>query len=110
MSPRLHFVLAALLSSAQIAFGTYSLVTDYSGQNFFDSWTYFGAYDNLTQGMPANLFLDHVSLAAGDVIWVNSTVAQNNPSLTYVNGAGNAIVKVSSWMIQRNDIDTILPG
>jgi hypothetical protein len=81
MSARLRFALAALLSSAQISLGAYNLVKDYSGQTFFDSWSYYGTYDNLTNG---------------DVIWVNQTVADGTPKLTYINGAGNAIIKVDN--------------
>jgi len=28
----------------------YSLVREYSGQNFFDRWDFYGGYDNTTQG------------------------------------------------------------
>jgi hypothetical protein len=28
----------------------YTLVREYSGQNFFDLWDFYGAYDNTTQG------------------------------------------------------------
>jgi hypothetical protein len=58
MSARLRFVLAALLSSTQVSLGAYNLVKDYSGQTFFDSWSYYGNYDNLTNGVSAaHLFL-----------------------------------------------------
>lgn len=45
-------------------------VKDYSGSSFFNDWTYYGHYDNTTDG---------------DVIWVNQTVADGTPELTYVN-------------------------
>jgi hypothetical protein len=40
-----------------------------------------GKYDNLTNG---------------DVIFVNESVATTSPQLTYVNDAGNAIIKVDN--------------
>lgn len=113
MSARLRFALAALLSSAQISLGAYNLVKDYSGQTFFDSWSYYGTYDNLTNGMSADsFFLAHVSLITGDVIWVNQTVADGTPKLTYINGAGNAIIKVRGCIICRlnNVNNTVPPG
>jgi len=53
MSSCLRFALA-LLSCAQVSLGAYNLVKDYSGQTFFDSWTYYGNYDNLTNGTHLN--------------------------------------------------------
>lgn len=89
MSARLRFAVAALLSSSQLTLGAYNLVKSYSGQNFFDNWSYYGNYDNLTNG---------------DIIWVNQTVADGSPQLTYINGAGNAIVKVdNSTTVPYND-------
>ncbi len=40
-----------------------------------------GKYDNLTNG---------------DVTWVNSSIADATPKLTYINDAGNAIIKVDN--------------
>lgn len=73
----LHSHLAVQVSAT----ATYSLVRDYSGSSFFDRWTYYGKYDNLTNG---------------DVTWVNSSVATSSPQLTYINDAGNAIIKVDN--------------
>jgi len=41
-------VLLASITAANAA--TYNLVVDYSGQSFFDGWSYYGSYDNLTNG------------------------------------------------------------
>ncbi|KII91131.1 glycoside hydrolase family 16 protein [Plicaturopsis crispa FD-325 SS-3] len=58
----------------------YNIVQDYSGQNFFDGWDFFGNYDNLT---------------LGDVWWL-SEVDAFSEGLAYVNAAGNAIIKVDN--------------
>jgi len=77
----------ALLLPA-VAKATYSIKTDYSGTSFFNGWNYYGSYDDLTNG---------------DVIFVNSSVA-NSDRLTYVNSAGNAIIKVdNSTNVPYND-------
>jgi hypothetical protein len=100
MSARLCFALAALLSSARVSLGaSYNLVKDYSGQTFFDSWSYYGSYDNLTSGKHLNRSCLMSHIPAGDVIWVNQSVADGTPPLTYINSAGNAIVKVSGCFI-----------
>lgn len=81
MNSKLKIATALLLSSPQLALAQYNLVKDYSGQSFFDNWSYYGNYDNLTNG---------------DIVWVNQTTADANPQLTYVNAAGNAIIKVDN--------------
>lgn len=58
----------------------YTLVREYSGQNFFDLWDFYGAYDNTTQG---------------NVIWVNESYATSQ-RLAYVDSQGNAIIKVDN--------------
>ncbi|CED84003.1 Concanavalin A-like lectin/glucanase, subgroup [Phaffia rhodozyma] len=74
--------IVALATFASVAQATsYTLAKTYSGSTFFDDWSYYGNYDNLT---------------LGDVTWVNRTVADANPELTYVNDAGNAIIKVDN--------------
>ena len=40
-----------LLSLATSSLAAYDLVKTYSGNSFFDSWSYYGHYDNLTSGM-----------------------------------------------------------
>ncbi|GHJ90114.1 hypothetical protein NliqN6_6516 [Naganishia liquefaciens] len=60
---------------------TYDLIKTYQGDTFFNDWTYYGHYDNLTNG---------------DTIWVNRTVGDADPKLTYINSGGNAIVKVDN--------------
>jgi hypothetical protein len=39
-------VFAVFMSSVK----GYSLVREYSGQNFFDLWDFYGDYDNTTEG------------------------------------------------------------
>jgi hypothetical protein len=63
-----------------VSAATYKLADDYSGTTFFDHWDYYGKYDNLT---------------LGDVNWVDKANATSK-QLTYVNSAGNAILKVST--------------
>lgn len=48
----LTFTLALVLARTQgaAATGTTPLVKTYSGDTFFDDWTYFGTYDNTTNG------------------------------------------------------------
>ena len=42
-----------LLSLTQLALGAnFTLLKDHSGNGFFDDWTFFGNYDNLTNGTP----------------------------------------------------------
>ena len=40
-----------LLSLATSSLAAYDLVKTYSGNSFFDSWSYYGHYDNLTSGV-----------------------------------------------------------
>ncbi|KAK4686775.1 hypothetical protein P7C73_g3342, partial [Tremellales sp. Uapishka_1] len=70
-----------LSATPATATGTTSLVRSYEGSTFFDRWTYYGNYDNTTEG---------------DAEYVNRTVAVGSPELTYINSAGNAIIKVDN--------------
>jgi hypothetical protein len=45
---------AVLLSLAASSLATYDLVKTYSGNSFFDSWSYYGHYDNLTFGVQSS--------------------------------------------------------
>ncbi|KZV70420.1 glycoside hydrolase family 16 protein [Peniophora sp. CONT] len=79
----LHLFLALLGAAAlpaATATGSYSLVEDFSGTTFFDKWTFYDNFDNLTNG---------------DVIWVSEETARST-NLAYVNAAGNAIMKVDN--------------
>ncbi|GAA5841387.1 hypothetical protein JCM11251_006174 [Rhodosporidiobolus azoricus] len=67
-----------LLVAAPGTEAAYSLTKDYSGERFFDGWSYYGHYDNLTNG---------------DIDWVNKT---DSSDLTYMNAAGNAIIKADN--------------
>ncbi|KZS87007.1 hypothetical protein SISNIDRAFT_323946 [Sistotremastrum niveocremeum HHB9708] len=65
----------------------------YSGSTFFDSWNFYGSWDNLT---------------LGDTWWVNENDAFTQ-NLAFVNGAGNAVLKVDNstnvpWNTKRNSI------
>jgi len=48
----LNIALAIVLARTRgaVATGTTPLVKSYSGSTFFDDWTYFGTYDNTTNG------------------------------------------------------------
>jgi len=71
---------ATLLSLAGATLG-YELIHDYSGDTFFQGWDYYGKWDNLTLGNATYL----------------SQEAAMQQNLTYINGAGNAIIKVDNF-------------
>lgn len=74
----------------------YDLVRDYSGQNFFQGWDWFGNWDNLTLGMCSNNVVGSRSqLSVGDVWWLDEADAMSQ-RLAYVNAANNAIIKVDN--------------
>ncbi|THH29250.1 hypothetical protein EUX98_g4946 [Antrodiella citrinella] len=68
-----------LASSISSALG-FDLVRDYSGQNFFNGWNFYGSWDNLT---------------LGNVWWLNQTEATAT-QLAYINDAGRAVMKVDN--------------
>ncbi|TDL24661.1 hypothetical protein BD410DRAFT_786198 [Rickenella mellea] len=72
----LPVLLLALVNTARC----YSVVREYSGQNFFDGWDFYGSWDNLTNG---------------DIWWLNSSQAYSQ-QLAYVTTAGNAVIKVDN--------------
>ncbi|GAA6061807.1 hypothetical protein JCM10212_004863 [Sporobolomyces blumeae] len=80
-----------LLASAPLgANAAYDILKSYSGQTFFDDWSFYGHYDNLTNG---------------DAIFVNQSASG---SLAYINDAGNAIIKVSQdEVVYNNKRDTV---
>ncbi|KAG9003572.1 hypothetical protein FRB93_010990 [Tulasnella sp. JGI-2019a] len=82
MATRSSLLAATILALSYSASATasYSLVKSYQGSSFFDDWTFYGSFDNLTNG---------------DAIFVNSSVATSS-QLAYVNSAGNAIIKVDN--------------
>ncbi|KAG8838593.1 hypothetical protein FS842_010068 [Serendipita sp. 407] len=84
MTYKLQLALAALFSGAQLTHAAYNLVKKYEGESFFNDWTYYGSYDNLTNG---------------DIIWVNRSTADVEPKLTYLNSAGNAVIKVDNTTV-----------
>lgn len=99
MATKLRFAAAALVSASHVTNAAYNLVKDYSGQTFFDNWSYYGSFDNLTNG-PSKAacagFFANVQIA-GDIIWVDAaTAAATSNPLTYINAAGNAVIKVDN--------------
>ncbi|KAL1667300.1 glycoside hydrolase family 16 protein [Schizophyllum commune] len=79
----------ALLTSVR----AYDLVRDYSGSSFFDRWDFYGYWDNLVRS---------------DVWWLNRNDAFSQ-GLTYINNAGNAVLKVDNehdvaWNYKRNSV------
>ncbi|WVQ77422.1 hypothetical protein IAR50_007108 [Cryptococcus sp. DSM 104548] len=73
-------VLGLVLASAGVQAST-PLVRSYEGDSFFDRWTYYGNYDNTTEG---------------DAFYANKSVATSTPELTYLTDAGTAIIKVDN--------------
>ncbi|KAL8279304.1 hypothetical protein RQP46_008341 [Phenoliferia psychrophenolica] len=71
----------ALTAPGSVSAAAYSLTQNFSGSTFFDKWNYYGHYDNLTNG---------------DAIFVNKSAAAD---LTYINSAGNAIIKVDNTSV-----------
>jgi hypothetical protein len=57
MASKIRLAAAALLSASTATNAAYNLVKDYSGQTFFDNWSYYGSYDNLTNG--SSIFVRH---------------------------------------------------
>ncbi|KAK7050246.1 GH16 domain-containing protein [Favolaschia claudopus] len=72
--------LPLLLSLALCAKAAYQPLITYSGTTFFDGFDFYGDIDNTTWG---------------NVTYVDAAIA-NSESLAYVNGAGNAIIKVDN--------------
>ncbi|KAF9528060.1 glycoside hydrolase family 16 protein [Crepidotus variabilis] len=77
-------VLSCLISDAS---AIYTPLREYAGNTFFDNWAYYGNVDNTTWG---------------NVTFVDKDAATQK-KLTYVNDAGNAVVKV-------DDLTTIAPA
>ncbi|KZT10380.1 glycoside hydrolase family 16 protein [Laetiporus sulphureus 93-53] len=71
---------AVLLSCVSSAVG-YELLRDYSGENFFNGWDFYGYWDNLT---------------LGNTTWVTEEAATQQ-KLAYINDAGNAIMRVDNF-------------
>ncbi|KAH9933317.1 concanavalin A-like lectin/glucanase domain-containing protein [Fomitopsis serialis] len=84
---------AALYSGSAFAATSYSLVKEYAGSNFFDSWVFYDFYDNTTNGD-----INYVSQA-------NATAEK----LAYVDNNGAAIIKVDNttfvpWNQKRDSV------
>jgi len=76
------YIAALAASLPLVRAASFNLVQNWQGSEFFNNnWTYYGNWDNLT---------------LGDVNFVNQSVAFAEPQLTYVNTAGNAIVRVDN--------------
>ncbi|WVR04146.1 hypothetical protein IAU60_001145 [Kwoniella sp. DSM 27419] len=75
-------VLGLVLANANISpvQASTPLVKTYQGSSFFDDWTYYGHYDNTTNG---------------DAIFANESVAESS-KLTYVTSSNTAIIKVDN--------------
>ncbi|OCF43400.1 endo-1,3(4)-beta-glucanase [Kwoniella heveanensis CBS 569] len=77
--PALYLVLASFALSPAVGAST-PLVRTYEGDTFFDRWSYYGNYDNTTNG---------------DAVFVNKSVADSS-KLTYLSSANTAIIKVDN--------------
>lgn len=71
------FLVLLSYSCSSLAF---DVLRDYSGQNFFNGWDFYGYWDNLT---------------LGDIWWLNESDAMAQ-HLAYISDAGNAIIKVDN--------------
>lgn len=80
----------------------YDIIKEYAGDSFFDDWDFYGSWDNLTLGalflFPYYFYstLTGTALVVGDVWWLNEVDAMSD-GLTYVNGDGNAIIRVDNY-------------
>lgn len=74
---------AAVLAATSVVSpcAAYEFVRQYAGSSFFDRWDFYGSWDNLT---------------LGDVWWLNEQDAASQ-GLAYVNGNGNAIIRVDNY-------------
>jgi len=79
----------------------YAPLREYAGSTFFDRWAYYGNVDNTTWGVFTGTFLcDWVANASvgafsGNVTYQDQANATSK-GLTFVDGAGHAIVKVDN--------------
>ncbi|KIP04230.1 glycoside hydrolase family 16 protein [Phlebiopsis gigantea 11061_1 CR5-6] len=73
-------VLASLLLPG-IANAQYTMVKEYIGEHFFDDWSFYNNFDNLTNG---------------DAFFVSASDASKD-KLAFVNNAGNAIMQVDNF-------------
>ncbi|KAF8520726.1 hypothetical protein BU17DRAFT_75556 [Hysterangium stoloniferum] len=76
MIPKLFYLSLLLISGSK----AYNLVREHSGSTFFDSWAFYGSFDNLT---------------SGDVNWVNQSTAVTE-NLISMNAAQNVIIRVDN--------------
>ncbi|KZT68901.1 glycoside hydrolase family 16 protein [Daedalea quercina L-15889] len=83
MYPPALFVTLISLAGAALGF---ELIHDYSGDHFFQGWDYYGKWDNLT---------------LGNVTYLTQEAAVEQ-KLTYINTAGNAIIKVDNFTTVAN--------
>ncbi|KAF9443295.1 glycoside hydrolase family 16 protein [Macrolepiota fuliginosa MF-IS2] len=85
--PRLlSLLLWACLSTSLVVSAIYAPLREYAGSTFFDAWDYYNFYDNTTWG---------------NVTFVDRQTAVSD-RLTYVNDAGNAVVKVDNTTFVQN--------
>jgi len=74
------FAMLSLLPNLAAAGTNYQMAVEYAGSNFFDGWTFFDNFDNLTNGQ---------------AIFLGESAAMKQ-KLAYVNDAGNAIMRVDN--------------
>ncbi|KAH9890348.1 concanavalin A-like lectin/glucanase domain-containing protein [Cubamyces lactineus] len=77
-SPALVACAALLLPMAVVA--QYNLVKEYAGESFFDDWTFYNHFDNLT---------------SGNVNFLGDIDAYHD-KLAFINDAGNAVMRVDN--------------
>jgi hypothetical protein len=91
---KLLLFLAASLETRAL----YYPLREYSGSTFFDKWDYYGFVDNTTWGESHPVFSFRPRtylLAKGNVTYQDQANATSK-GLTFINAAGNAIIKVDN--------------
>ena len=86
----------------------YNLLEDFSGNTFFNTWDFYGNYDNLTLGtlheplyhrtrdpLAFSIPTDVLLVLLGDVWWLTREQAFEQ-GLVSINAEGNAIIKVDN--------------
>ncbi|KAG6810579.1 hypothetical protein H0H92_011279 [Tricholoma furcatifolium] len=95
--------LAGISLLTSVAATSYDMIKDFSGPSFFDDWTFYNNYDNLTNGDAIQVVTQPYSS------FVSASVAASS-QLAYVDSTtNNAIIKVDNtstvvWNDKRNTV------
>lgn len=102
------------------ASSSYSVVREYSGQTFFDRWTQFGSWDNLTNGTFIQaeacylkvLLIFFLLSTEGNANFLDQQAAVTE-RLIYTDDNGRAVIKVDNTSVvsapsDRNSVRTFV--